>query len=290
MKKTKYRSARPGVINSLPQKLAIYAVLILGSIAMLLPFFWMISTAFKKAGDVFLLPIQWIPKNPTLENFQRVFTEFGFQNYIWNTVWLTAVNMVGFMLSCALVAYGFATQRFKYKNALFMLVLATMMLPKEVIFYPRFILFKFMGLYGTMAPLWLLSFFADAFQVFLMRQFFMGIPSELGEAAKIDGCSRFRIFWNLYIPLSKPVLATSAIYIFMFHWNDFFGPLIYITQESNRTAALALMYLRGSQDVQSMMPMQMSAAIITALPCLILYYFCQRYFIAGMTVTTGVEK
>ena len=109
MKRTKYKSARPGVVNSLPQKLAIYAVLILGSMAMLLPFFWMISTAFKKAGDVFLLPIQWIPKNPTLENFQRVFTEFEFQHYIWNTVWLTAINMVGFMLSCALVAYGFAT-------------------------------------------------------------------------------------------------------------------------------------------------------------------------------------
>mgnify|MGYP001036619000 CR=1 FL=1 len=135
MKRTKYKSARPGVVNSLPQKLAIYAVLILGSMAMLLPFaeipedsFGTVVRCTSPAGDVFLLPIRWIPPNPTLENFQRVFTEFEFQHYIWNTVWLTAINMVGFMLSCALVAYGFATQRFKYKNVLFMLVLATMML------------------------------------------------------------------------------------------------------------------------------------------------------------------
>jgi ABC-type glycerol-3-phosphate transport system permease component len=164
-----------------------------------------------------------------------------------------------------------------------------MMLPKEVVFYPRFILFKTLGLYGTMAPLWISSFFADAFQIFLLRQFFLGIPTELGEAAKIDGCSRFRIFWNIYLPLSKPALASSAIYIFMFHWNDFFGPLIYITKEPNRTSALALMYLMNTRDMQSTIPVQMCAALITALPCLILYYFCQQYFVAGL-VNKGVEK
>ncbi|MCI8441648.1 MAG: carbohydrate ABC transporter permease [Provencibacterium sp.] len=284
------RSAKPGEINAVSQKLLIYAVLALGSLLMLLPFFWMVSTAFKKSGAVFIQPIQWIPKEPTLDNFKKLFIDFQFQNYIGNTVWLTAVNMAGYMVSCALVAYGFATQRYKHKNALFLLVLATMMLPKEVIFYPRFILFKYLGLYGTMAPLWLPAFFGDAFQIFLMRQFFMGIPTELGEAAKIDGCSRLRIFGKIYLPLSKPVMATSAIYIFMFHWNDFFGPLIYITKESNRTAALALMYLKSSFYVQSLMPTQMCGAIVTAMPCLLLYYFCQRYFVAGMTVSTGVEK
>lgn len=283
-------STKPGEINSLPLKILIYLILIVASLLLLLPFFWMVSTAFKNPGEVFIQPIQWIPKNPTFANFNRLFSEFKFQNYIFNSVWLTAVNMVGYMLTCAMVAYAFATQKWKYKNVLFLLVLATMMLPKEVIFYPRFIIFKYLGLYGTMTPLWLPSFFADAFQIFLMRQFFLGIPSELGEAAKIDGCSRFRIFWNIYLPLSKPVLATSAIYIFMFHWNDFFGPLIYITKESNRTAALALMYLKSSQDVQSMMPMQMCAAIITAIPCLLLYYFCQQYFTSGMVVSKGVEK
>lgn len=285
----KKHSARPGEVNSNGAKIIIYSVLILCSIIFLIPFFWMISTAFKKPGAVFIQPMQWIPKEPTLENFKRLFEEFEFHKYIFNSVWLTAVNLVGYMLSCAMVAYAFATQKWKYKNILFVLVLATMMLPKEVIFYPRFILFKYLGLYGTMVPLWLPAFFGDAFQIFLMRQFFLGIPTELAEAAKMDGCSRFRIFRSIYLPLSKPVLATSAIYIFMFHWNDFFGPLIYITEESNRTAALALMYLKSSQDVQSMMPMQMCAAIITVIPCLLLYYFCQRYFVAGIVVK-GVEK
>ena len=282
-------TTRPGEVNSTGAKIAIYNCLIVCSVIFLLPFFWMISTAFKKPGAVFIQPMQWIPKEPTLENFRRLFEEFGFQKYILNSVWLTAVNLAGYLISCTMVAYAFATQKWKYKNILFILVLATMMLPKEVIFYPRFILFKYLGLYGTMAPLWLPAFFGDAFQIFLMRQFFLGIPTELAEAAKIDGCSRFRIFWNIYLPLSKPALATSAIYIFMFHWNDFFGPLIYITKESKRTAAFALMYLKGSQDVQSMMPMQMCAAIITVIPCLVLYYFCQRYFIAGLVVK-GVEK
>ncbi|MDR2303528.1 MAG: carbohydrate ABC transporter permease [Treponema sp.] len=224
-----------------------------------------------------------------MNNFKRLFFDFKFQKYIVNSVWLTSVNLIGYLGSCTLVAYAFAAQKWKYKNQLFILVLATMMLPKEVIFYPRFILFKTLGLYGTMTPLWISSIFADAFQIFLLRQFFLTIPTELGEAAKIDGCSRFRIFWNIYIPLSKAALASSAIYIFMFHWNDFFGPLIYITKEANRTSALALMYLTDSREMQTGIPVQMCAALITALPCLILYYFCQQYFVAGL-VNKGVEK
>ncbi len=284
------RSTRPGEINFLPFKILIYLMLIGGSFLMLIPFFWMLSTAFKNPGAVFIQPIQWIPKEPVLDNFMRLFGDFQFQRYMLNSTWLTAVNMVGYLVSCALVAYAFATQRYKHKNILFILVLATMMLPKEVVFYPRFILFKYLGMYGTMLPLWLPAFFADAFQIFLMRQFFLSVPTELGESAKIDGCSRFRVFYNIYLPLSKPVLATSAIYIFMYHWNDFFAPLIYITNEADRTAALALMYLRSTYDVQSMLPIQMCAAIVTALPCLILYYYAQRFFIAGLTVATGVEK
>ena len=132
------------------------------------------------------------------------------------------------------------------------------------------------------------SLFADAFQIFLLRQFFLGISNELSDAAKIDGCSRYRIFWNIYLPLSKPVLATSAIYVFMYHWNDFFKPLIYITRETNRTAALALMYLRSSKEVMSLMPVQMAASVVLALPCILIYYFCQRFFIAGM-VYKGVK-
>lgn len=267
---------------------AIYAVLIIGSIAMLLPFFWMVSTSLKNPNEVFTVPIQWWPKAPSLDAYVNAFVDYNFGHFMFNTVWLTAVNIVGYLLTCALVAYGFATQKWKHKNKLFLIVLATMMLPKEVTFYPQFILFKYIGWYGTMLPLWVPAFFGDAFQIFLMRQFFLGVSSELAEAAKIDGCSRFRIFWNIYLPLSKPVLATSAIYIFMYHWNDFFKPLMYITKEANRTASLALMYLKSTKDVASFMPTQMAASVVLALPCVVIYYILQKYFISGM-VYKGVK-
>jgi ABC-type glycerol-3-phosphate transport system permease component len=283
-------SAQPGTVNDPVRKIIIYVLLIAGSVNFLAPFFWMVSSAFKKSGSVYILPIQWIPKEPVLVNFVDLFVKYGFHKYIFNSVWITAINLLGYLGSCTLVAYAFATQRWKYKNQLFMLVLATMMLPKEVIFYPRFILFRTVGLYGTSLPLWLPSFFGDAFQIFLLRQFFLGVPTELGEAARIDGCGRFRTFLNIYLPLTKPALASSAIFIFMFHWNDFFGPLIYITKETMRTSALALMYLKSEYNtVNTMIPIQMSAALITAIPCLLLYYLAQQYFVAGL-VNKGVEK
>jgi multiple sugar transport system permease protein len=270
-------------------KLIMYFVLTFLAIFLMLPFFWMLSTSFKEPARIFTLPIEWIPKKIILGNYTRLFGEFQFLRYIWNSTWLTAVNIIGYVSTCALVGYAFATQKWKHKNKLFMLVLATMMLPKEVVFYPRFILFKYLGWYGTMLPLWAPSFFADAFLIFLFRQFFLSIPTELSEAATIDGSSRFGVFWRIFLPLSKPVLASATIFVFMYHWNDFFGPLIFITKENLRTAALGLAYLKSTYDIKSLLGLQMAGALVTALPCLLLYYFAQRYFIAGI-VMKGVEK
>jgi multiple sugar transport system permease protein len=267
----------------------VYLVLIFFSIFLLLPFFWMLSTSLKESSRVFMLPIEWIPSNVIFDSYRRLFFEIKFQNYLWNTTWLTAINIAGYVTTCALVGYAFATQKWKHKNKLFIFVLATMMLPKEVIFYPRFILYTYLGWYGTMMPLWVPSLFADAFLIFLFRQFFLSIPSELTEAAIMDGCNRIMVFLKIYLPLSKPALASASIFVFMYHWNDFFGPLIFITKENLRTAALALMYLRSQYEIQSLLPVQMAAALITAIPCLLLYYFAQRYFIAGI-VMKGVEK
>lgn len=282
------KSASKYSFKKIIKYVCLYGTLIIGSVAMLLPFFWMIVTSLKQPNEVFTVPIQWMPKIPGFNAYTKAFVDFNFGHYILNTVWLTAINMAGYLLTCSLTAYGFATQRWKHKEKLFLLVLATMMLPKEVIFYPQFILFKYLGFYGTMLPLWLPAFFGDAFQIFMIRQFFLGISSELAESAKIDGCSRFRVFWNIYLPLSKPILATSAIYIFMHHWNDFFKPLMYITKEANRTASLALMYLKSTKDVMSFMPTQMAASVVLALPCVIIYYLAQKYFISGM-VYKGVK-
>ena len=266
-----------------------YMVLIFFSIFLMLPFFWMISTSLKDASRIFILPIEWIPRKIMWNSYIRLFSEFEFHKYLFNSTWLTIANIAGYVTTCAMVGYAFATQKWKHKNKLFMLVLATMMLPKEVVFYPRFILFKYLGWYGTMLPLWVPSLFADAFQIFLLRQFFLSVPTELSEAATIDGASRARIFWNIYLPISKPALASSAIFVFMYHWNDFFTPLIFITEEGMRTAALALMYLKSSYEINSMMPLQMAGALATAIPCLLLYYFAQQYFIAGIVVK-GVDK
>lgn len=267
----------------------IYLVLIALSIFLMLPFFWMASTSFKESARIFALPIEWLPRKAVIDNYYRLFVEFEFHKYLWNSAWLTGINIVGYVSTCAMVGYAFATQKWKYKNELFILVLATMMLPKEVIFYPRFIIFKYLGWYGTMLPLWAPSFFADAFLVFLFRQFFLSIPTELSEAGVLDGCSRFGVFWHIYLPLSKPVLASAAIFVFMYHWNDFFGPLVFITKEHLRTAALALMYLKSSYEILSLLPLQMAGALVTAIPCLLLYYFSQRYLVAGI-VMKGVEK
>lgn len=284
MIKTKYIKARKPL-----KTIVIYLVLGLLSVFLMLPFFWMLSTSLKESARIFILPIEWIPRKVVFDNYHRLFTDFEFHKYLWNSTWLTGINIIGYVSTCALVGYAFATQKWKHKNKMFLLVLATMMLPKEVIFYPRFILFKYLGWYGTMLPLWAPSFFADAFLIFLFRQFFLSIPTELSEAGVLDGCSRFGVFWQIFVPLSKPVMASAAIFVFMYHWNDFFSPLIFITKESLRTAALALMYLRNSYEILSLLPLQMAGALVTAIPCLLLYYFSQRYLVAGI-VMKGVEK
>ncbi|QRN85278.1 carbohydrate ABC transporter permease [Clostridia bacterium] len=270
-------------------KIITYILLIAGCFVMLFPFFWMLSTSVKNPVDVFKLPVKWIPDEPVLSNYTRVITEFEFLKYMRNSLILSIANTIGSLFSCTLVAYAFATQKFKYKKQLFVLILATMMLPGEVIFFPQFILYNFIGWYGTMKPLWVPSFFGNAFYIFLLRQYFLTIPAELSNAARIDGCNAFKIFWKIYIPMSKPALAVVAIYTFMTTWNDFFGPLIYITKEEYRTASIALYYLRNTYETTSSLPMTMAAAILTIIPCLALYYFGQRFFTRGI-VFKGIDK
>ncbi len=270
-------------------KIIIHAVLIIGSVLMLLPFLWMVSTSLKECTKIYETPLRWIPKNPQWSNYKRLITEFKFYKYMLNSAMLSAVNIIGNLLSCSLVAFAFANQKFKYKKQLFILILSTMMLPGEVVFFPQFIIFNYIGWYGTLKPLWVPSFLGNAFFIFLLRQYFLTIPTELVDAAKIDGCSSFKIFRKIYLPLSKPALAVVTIYTFMGTWNDFFGPLIYITKESQRTAAVALHYLKNTYEGTSSLPTTMAASILTIIPCLILYYFGQKYFVKGI-VFKGVDK
>lgn len=269
--------------------MVIYTLLVTGCLLMLLPLVWMLVTSLKNPVNVYESPVRWVSDEMSLNNYIRVIKEFNFLRFMGNSMVLSIVNTLGNVLSCSLVAYAFATQKFRYKKQLFLLVLTTMMLPGEVIFFPRFILFNQIGWYGSLKPLWVPAFLGNAFYIFLLRQYFLTIPIELAQAAKIDGCNAFQIFWRIYLPLSKPALAVVGIYSFMMTWNDFFGPLIYITREEQRTASIALYYLRNTYETTSSLPMTMAAAIMTVVPSLMLYYFGQRYFKEGI-VFKGVEK
>lgn len=270
-------------------KFMTYVIITIGSILMFLPFLWMISTSFKNPLKVYELPIRWIPETFNFQNYTRLFTEFNFSLYLFNSFKLTITNIIGNLISCSLVAYGFSFLKHRYKNKFFMLLLATMMLPGAVTFFPQFILFNRIGWYGTMLPLWVPSFLGSAFYIFLLRQFFLTIPSELIDAARMDGCSDLKILCKIVLPMSKPALMVIVIYTFMNVWNDFFGPLIYIVREEQRTVAIALNYLKNTYEGSSSIPITMAASVLLIIPSLVLYFVGQSH-ISKCVVFKGVEK
>lgn len=225
----------------------------------------------------------------------RAAAEKYFDNYRWavryvpfwslmaNSFYLVFMNVVGQILACSLVAYAFARLRWFGRDVLFAVLLATMMVPNQVTEIPRFVLIKWLGWYNTLRPLWVGSWFGGAFFIFLLRQFFLSIPKDLDEAAKIDGCSYFGIWWRIMLPLVKPALATVAIFQFMNSWNDFMGPLIYISDERQYPLSYGLYMFRSEHTTE--MGMLMAASTIMVLPVVMLFFFCQRYFIQGTTLT-----
>ncbi len=270
-------------------KLATQLLVIIGAVLMIMPFIWMISTSFKDPLKVYELPIKWIPNPIIKDNYIRLFTDYNFGLYIGNSLKLAAINIAGNVISCSLVAYGFAFLQHKYKNIMFIVLLSTMMLPGVVTFFPQFILFNYIGWYGTLLPLWVPSFTGSAFYIFLLRQYFLTIPSEILEAARIDGTSEWKILWKIVMPMSKPAIMVIVIYTFMNVWNDFFGPLIYIINEDQRTVAIALNYLSNTYEGTSSIPISMAASVLLILPCILIYFFGQSYVSKGL-VFKGVEK
>lgn len=275
--------------KSSAMKILTYALIIIGAVFMVLPFLWMISASFKEPFKVYELPVQWIPEPAVKDNYIRLFTEYNFDKYIWNSVKLTTVNIIGNVMSSCFVAYGFAFCKFKHKNKLFLLLLATMMLPSEVLFFPQFVLFNKIGWYGTMLPLWVPSFLGSAFYIFLMRQYFLTIPPQLVDAARIDGCSELKILATIIVPNARPAIMVVVIYTFMNVWNDFFGPLIYIAKEDQRTVAIALNYLKNTYEGTSSIPITMAASVLLIIPSILIYFLGQKFISKGM-VFTGVEK
>jgi len=286
-------SRRDGSINRSRTvgTLLIYLVVISAGILFALPFLWAIGSSLKPITEIFKFPPTMWPTEPRWQNYADVFQIAPFLRFIINTVYITLFAMLGQILSASAVAYGFSRFRFPGRDMLFFIVLSTMMLPWQVTIVPTFLLFRFLGWINTYFPLILPFFFGGgAFYIFLLRQFFMTIPRDLDEAAKIDGASSVRVFWNILLPLAKPALATVAIFSFIEHWNEFIAPLIFLNSTEKFTVSIGLRHFTSSafESDEPREAILMAASLITALPVLILFFAAQKYFVQGI-VTTGLK-
>ncbi len=264
-------------------RLFIYLVLAAGALVILIPFAWTISTALKTPQQALKIPPVWIPDPVVWKNFADAWNAKPFATFYANSLIIAILNIVGQILSCSIVAYGFARIRFPGRDVLFLVVLSTLMIPFQILIIPRFVLFKNLGWLDSLLPLIVPHFFGGAFNIFLLRQYFMSIPFELDDAARIDGCGHWGIFWRIILPLSKPALGAVMVFEFLNSWDDFLGPLIYISKEANYTVALGLAAFRNDYFVEWNLFMA-AAAVAMAVP-LVIFFIAQKYFIEGVQLT-----
>ncbi len=266
-------------------RVVLYAVLIALAVLMLIPFAWMLSASLKLDKDVFIFPIQWIPENPRWQNYMDIWTKIPLAKFVLNTAKLTVIVTCLQLLTSSFAAYAFAKLDFKYKNLLFMAYISTIAMPWQVYMVPQFIMMRGMGMNDShMAIICLQAF--SAFGVFMMRQFYQGIPDELCEAARIDGMSEYRIYSRIMLPLSKPALSTLTIFTFVATWNDFLGPMIYLKTESKKTLQIGLrMFISQYSSEYGLI---MAASVLSLIPVLIVFLSLQKYFVEGIAAT-GVK-
>ena len=260
-----------------------YATLVVPGALFALPFLWLLSTSLKSPQQLFRLPPEWIPNPVVWANYPRALTAIPFFLYLQNTLYIAFFNVIATVISCSLAAYGFARIEWPGRNALFVVLLGTLMIPYSVIQIPQFLIFRDLGWIGTTNPLTWPAFFGNAFFIFLLRQFYLTIPQELSAAAKIDGASELQIYWRIILPLARPALAVVALFTFMNNWNDFIGPLIYLGDREQYTLAIGLygFLSRVKTDWGALM----AAATVMVAPIVVLFFFTQRTFIQGITLT-----
>jgi multiple sugar transport system permease protein len=273
--------------------LLLHVVLIAFGVLMLLPFAWLVSTSLKEQGTELVVPPVWIPNPIVWQNYPKALSQLpfiipapgtGWHSLLNNTLFITGATLLGALTTASMAAYAFSRLRFRWRSALFAVCLSTLMLPNVVTLIPQFILFKDLGWINTFAPLIVPSFFGGgAFNIFLIRQFFMTIPYELEEASRIDGASSLRIWWSIMLPLSKPALGTVAIFGIIFHWNDFLGPLIYLNSQQYYTLALGLQSFQGAYGGD--FNLMMAASTVMIIPIMVLFFFAQRFFMQGIALT-----
>ncbi len=278
---TKMKSSKPSYLVG---RVIVYFLLLLGSVAMLFPFVWLIRSSLMGTAQIFTFPPEWIPSPFMWSNYSESLTIVPFYKYLLNTLTIELFVVTGVLFSSSLAAYSFARLRWPGRNIVFGLILSTMMLPYAVTLIPTFMGWKMLGAINTFVPLTVPAWFGGgAFNIFLLRQFFMTIPKELDEAAYIDGASPLQVLYKIVIPLSKPALIVVGLFTFIGTWNDFLGPLIYLSNDSKFTLALGLASFKGMYNAQWGYLMAASAAVVT--PIILLFFFMQRYFIEGIALT-----
>ena len=265
----------------------LYVLLLTLSLLFMLPFLWMVSTSLKDDPQTYHIPPIWIPNPMRWQNYPEALTALPFGRYFGNTMLIIVPSCVGVLVASTLTAYGFARIRWRGRDAFFFICMATMMLPFQVQMIPLFITFKQLGWINTYLPLIVPAFFGNAYFIFLLRQFFLTIPQELSDAARVDGCSELGIFMRIILPLAQPALAVVVLFQFIWIWNDYLGPLIYLHDRETFPIALALQLLRSSaQSVTRLVwPYLMAASTTAILPVLLLFFFTQRTFVEGISVT-----
>jgi multiple sugar transport system permease protein len=265
-----------------------------GTAAMLFPFYWMVVTSLASAAQAAesasARTFAWIPRSLQLSNYPAAIRSIGsepwsgFLDALSNTLVVTTLCVVGQVLSCSLCGYAFARLRFRGRDGLFVLMLATMMLPAQVTMIPLFLLFRELGWVDTILPLVVPAFFGTPFFIFMFRQFFAQVPEALVEAARLDGCGHLGVWLRIMLPLCKPVVAITAVFTFIGTWNDFLGPLIYLQSERNMTLAVALNQFQNQYGDFSDMNLLMAASLVTMLPCIVLFFAAQRQFVSGLSL------
>jgi multiple sugar transport system permease protein len=272
--------------NKLLQQALKHGALIGIGLLFAFPFVWLVLTSFKSPSEIVSMPPTLLPKEWHFSNYSTAVTTIPFFRYMGNTVLIFVLKAIGAALSCSLAAYGFSMLRWPGRDVVFILVLATMMLPFQVTMIPLYILYNQIHWIGTYLPLIVPSWFGYAFSIFMFRQFFRTIPVELTEAARIDGCSEPRIWAQIVMPLAKPAIAALILFEFMWTWNDFLAPLLYISKEVNWTLALGLLQFRSQRETN--WELLMAASTLMVLPAVVLYFFGQKTFIQGIA-TTGFK-
>ena len=260
-----------------------YIILILGSFFMLMPLVWLVRSSFMELNQIFIFPPVWIPEPFTFENYPGVFEAVPFLKYFINTFTILIPSVIGILISCCMGAYAFSRLNWPYRDFIFAILMTTLMLPYAVTLIPTFLIWAKLGLVNTFWPLIIPKWFGAIFYIFLLRQFFLTIPKELDEAAKIDGANPLQILWHVILPLSRPALITVAIFAALAEWNDFLGPLIYLNNDEDYTLAIGLAQFTGLYHSQ--WNLLMAASTMVVIPVIILFFFAQKHFIEGIALT-----